>query len=611
MTTHRTGTHHTDEAKQKISAARVGKAAGVNHYRYGKKLSAEVREKIAATQRGVKKAPRILSPEGRAKIAAAAAAGHYASFAGKAHTAEAREKMSRAVVAFLPDGSTVRYSGLSALRDAVGTSIATIIRACKSRGIPLVKGPCAGWVLWYEGEQPEENCPRTPLQDFYSRAIEAHQGRYTYPVKDFQSMHHKVSVVCPDHGAFTIKASKHLHAGQGCAVCGKALCGIRNDVQGSAMKAAQSKIRSYAEGFIARAEAVHGSKYDYTHTQYHGAKKKVLIGCPKHGQFSQGAWDHTVKAHGCPRCGNTQSKQETRIAEYLSMFTPTVSRDRTILKPKELDIYLPEKKLAIEYCGMYWHSHFNAEDNRTGKNKHFQKYQLCAEQGIRLLTIYEAEWEEREPAIRRLLRNAVGKGRGKLMARKCELRKVATAEARVFYEKYHPQGGAGSGEHYGLYWKSKLVACMRFSFGQNDRGTGAAKRTWTLGRYATRVTVAGAASRLFKAFVQEHNPPEVKSFSDNRYFSGGMYTQLGFTLEQDVTPDYQVWSPKTGLRPKSHYQRRQLPQRLLEHEVVDTFIPETDPRTESDMTYLMGCGRIYDCGKKRWVWRVAPQGKTE
>jgi len=141
--------------------------------------------------------------------------------------------------------------------------------------------------------------------------------------------------------------------------------------------------------------------------------------------------------------------------------------------------------------------------------------------------------------------------------------------AKDFYEKYHPQGGAGNGIHYGLYWKNKLVACMRFTYGANDRGAGAATRVWTLSRYATRTTISGGASKLFKAFIQEHNPVEVKSFSDNRYFSGAMYTQLGFDLIEETPPDYQVWSPKIGVKPKSHYQRRHIAQRLKDHNSPD------------------------------------------
>ena len=46
---------------------RKGKAAGPEHYRYGKTVSEETRRKIGDTQRGVKKEPRTFTPEGLAR----------------------------------------------------------------------------------------------------------------------------------------------------------------------------------------------------------------------------------------------------------------------------------------------------------------------------------------------------------------------------------------------------------------------------------------------------------------------------------------------------------------------------------------------------------------
>lgn len=352
----------------------------------------------------------------------------------------------------------------------------------------------------------------------------------------------------------------------------------------------------------ARLNAVHGARLVYV-GGYQNMLTDAEFACVEHGVISR-AHPHNVLrgANPCPKCNHMKSAPEDALARFLSIFTKVEQRNRTILKPKELDIYLPDDKLAVEYCGMHWHSHKDREDERKNKLRHYEKFKACAEQGIRLITIYETDWKENPRAIKRLLRNAIGKSKGKLMARKCELRKVTNKEAAVFYDRYHPQGGAGHGEHYALFWKGKMVACMRFVLGANDRGAGAANRVWTLGRYATRVNVAGAASRLFKAFVAEHNPPEVKSFSDNRLFGGGMYEKLGFVLEENVAPDYQVWSQKLGLRPKPHYQRRQLQKRLREHGFDETYDHLTDPRTEAEMTYYMGARRIYDCGKKRWLW---------
>lgn len=425
--------------------------------------------------------------------------------------------------------------------------------------------------------------------DWIGRFRSVHGERYNYDDVIFTGYKTPVNIGCPEHGVFTQTPDNHYRNAQGCPKC-----------KGARIRA--SKQLPVAE-FVRRATEVHGGRFLYQHTQFNNMLRDVVqIECIQHGLFTQSPVNHLAGKIGCTKCNHMKSKGEEAVFQFVSNHAVVKQRDRTVLAPKELDIYMPEHNLAIEYCGDYWHSLGTLKEVQPKKHAHHDKYTACKALGIRLLTIYESEWLTREYALRRLLRNAIGKGRGKLMARKCELKRAPLSEARAFYERYHPQGGDGSGEHYGLYWRSKLVACMRFTFGANDRGDARA-RVWTLTRYATRVTVAGGASRLFKAFLDEFKPSEVKSFSDNRYFDGGMYTQLGFTLEEETGPDYQVWSPKLGLRPKSHYQRRNIPKRLLEHGVTETFDPETDPRSESDMTFLMGCRRLYDCGKKRWVWR--------
>lgn len=60
---------------------------------------------------------------------------------------------------------------------------------------------------------------------------------------------------------------------------------------------------------------------------------------------------------------------------------------RKIIPPKEIDIYLPDLKLAIEYNGLYFHSTLAG----TNKNYHLEKSLLCREKNIRLIHIYEFE----------------------------------------------------------------------------------------------------------------------------------------------------------------------------------------------------------------------------
>lgn len=61
---------------------------------------------------------------------------------------------------------------------------------------------------------------------------------------------------------------------------------------------------STKEKFVARSREIHGDKYDYSKVVYNGCDKKVIIGCPIHGDFEQTPSHHTSGARGCPKCSN-------------------------------------------------------------------------------------------------------------------------------------------------------------------------------------------------------------------------------------------------------------------------------------------------------------------
>jgi hypothetical protein len=445
----------------------------------------------------------------------------------------------------------------------------------------------------YNQHKPTTNRKRAykDLETFVAAATEKHGGKYSYEHVDYKNAHAHVAITCPKHGDFLQSPTNHIQ-GKGCPTC--------SNEKNPTMQPKDPKV------FFEQAKAVWGEAFDYSESVYVGAKVHFTFRCTLHDTVIKQTPDNHLnnKQNPCPRCNHMKSAPEQAIAEGLALFTPVVQRDRTQIAPKELDVLLPEKALAIEYCGEYWHSSGDLDHEALHSMDHYNKYKACQDKGIRLITVFETEWKQRNYALRRLLRNAVGASRGRVMARKCTLRPVEHREAADFYDRYHPQGGAGRGAHYGLYWNDKLVACMRFTEGANDRGANR-RRVWTLTRYATRINVAGGASRLFKAFLQDKRPREVKSFSDNRYFEGGMYEKLGFTCVEETKPDYQVWHPKLGLLNKPAWQRRSIPLRAREIGVEVDFDPDTDPRTERDLTFLLGGRRIYDCGKKKWVWKAA------
>ena len=140
----RLGSKHLEATIELMSENRKGKHAGENHYRYGKTVSEEVRKKIGDAQRGVKKAPgRKVSEEGKAKIRAAAEAGHYSHWQGKQHTEESKAKMSKRILEIT---NNLEFPSLTAALQHFGMTMPTLNRALKSDK-KISKGKFAG--LWF------------------------------------------------------------------------------------------------------------------------------------------------------------------------------------------------------------------------------------------------------------------------------------------------------------------------------------------------------------------------------------------------------------------------------------------------------------------------------
>lgn len=443
---------------------------------------------------------------------------------------------------------------------------------------------------------------RLTPEEAIAKAKAKHNGFYTYERSVYRTGSEKMTVTCPLHGDFQVAASNHIVGGRGCPSCGATKRGHRGNPVAAARKTADAKMAKFTQVFLDRALDTHGPRYDYSKMVYKGQRTPLEIVCSEHGSFFQTPGHHIRREHGCPECSHHRSKGEAEILAFVSEMVEAASRRRDIVPPKELDIYIPDHALAIEYCGEYWHGARNAEEESFARTRHLDKMRACEAKGVRLLTVFENDWRNRPQALKHLIKNALGKTDGSVMARKCRIGPVGPVRAREFYEAYHPQGGGGHGRCYGLYDGEELVACMRFAFGINDRGYGS-ERVWSLSRYATSKSVAGGASRLLKAFIEEVDPPRIKSFSDNRYFTGKMYERLGFALEENIPPEYQVYHIKTGLLPKTSWQRSKIAARIRDVGSTETYNHETDHRTEREMTYLLGARRVYDCGKKRWVWR--------
>jgi very-short-patch-repair endonuclease len=232
-----------------------------------------------------------------------------------------------------------------------------------------------------------QGCPKCKGRNLSREDIillfrEKHGDKYDYSKVEYRKMMEKVCIICPEHGEFWQSPQKHIN-GQGCPKCGGTV------VMGK-------------EEFISRSNILHNGKYRYEKIHYVNNKTKVEITCLKHGSFWQTPFNH-LKGHGCPKCVDNTSVYENEICDFIQgLGIKVIKSDRTIITPYELDIVLPEKNIAIEFDGLYWHS-----SKKVDKGYHLMKTELCEQKGIHLIHIFEDEWLEQKEIVKEKLKTVI------------------------------------------------------------------------------------------------------------------------------------------------------------------------------------------------------------
>jgi thiol-disulfide isomerase/thioredoxin len=284
------------------------------------------------------------------------------------------------------------------------------------------------------------------------------------------------------------------------------------------------------------------------------------------------------KGSGCPSCDS--SKEEKEILNFLTRKGEQVLlhvRDK--IAPQELDLLVPDKSLAVEHCGLYWHS----ERNKKDRFYHLLKLAACNEVGIRLLTIFSDEWLNRKNQIINFMSSLLGHNK-KIHARNTKVVVgISNEEAKLFLEENHIQGSCTFTYSVGLYYENNLVGIctVRKHHRQNSKD-------WVLNRlcFASGITVVGGSSKLVKNIVKQlSDPTSLITFADRRWSEGGVYLKAGFFQEKVLPPDYSYC--------KQRYRKSKQSLRKKDTE-------KTSGLTEKVLRTQQGWYRIWDCGKIRF-----------
>lgn len=219
------------------------------------------------------------------------------------------------------------------------------------------------------------------LKEVLKYANKVHHGKYDYSlITKYENDKIKYPIIChekfpngKEHGIFMKSFNFHIHKKQGCPIC--------SEIQ----RIKKRKITN--EDFIKKANKIHGNKFYYDKTDVNNRDEdgKVIITCPKHGDFKQTPSNHLF-GQGCPICKTSKLEQEMSI--FLSENAVNYIHEKTFewLGSKRLDFYLPDYNVAIECQGIqhFIDDHFY-ESLKITQERDKIKRKLCEKNGVKIL----------------------------------------------------------------------------------------------------------------------------------------------------------------------------------------------------------------------------------
>lgn len=414
-----------------------------------------------------------------------------------------------------------------------------------------------------------------------------YKNKYDYSLinlKTLNNINNKVSIICPVHGVFEQSFYCHFYIHNECNACSKSLT--------------LEDIKTVVNSSV---------KYNKTDEVFYDFKDDIQLVnrltlrnlyCKEHKLYFDKTYTAFKNNPKCPGCSCITSQYESDILSYVKELEPSIeliqSHRPSWMLGKELDIFIPKYNLAIEFNGSVFHHSSKSEfvskfckDTYKNPNYHYDKWKLCKDNGITLLSIYDFYWfiDDKQSIYKSKIKHYMQKDK-KIFARKCFVKDISYEEAVTFYQDNHLEGSGfnyPSSNSVGLFFQDEMIMCASLI---NYYNQSSKLKELKLHRICTlqNFTVVGGISKLSKYLKN--------TYGEFKYYitltTGG--STLNFYNIDTISLRY-FWVNSKD--PKEYYHRNYCQKNLLEKHFHQPLFEED---TENTYMERLGFLKIYDNG---------------
>jgi hypothetical protein len=283
----------------------------------------------------------------------------------------------------------------------------------------------------------------------------------------------------------------------------------------------------------------------------------------------------------CNPISENASLVEIELRNFVASLGVTYRANYIFTKSRqEIDVYLPNYKLGIEFDGLYWHSEL-FRDREYHKNKTNE----CEKLGIQLLHVFEDEWYYKRNIVKSIIKSKLNLFDCTINASDCEVKNIDNEECSRFLDLNHIYGNINTTIKLGLYCGDDLVSVMTFEKAR----IGFDEKIFNLNRFTNKLNtqVIGAENKLLEYFIVEYSPKKIIAYADKRYSKGEPYEKMGFNFVHVNPPSYSYFNRN---QKKRYHRFKYRKENIIKYGWFDA------NKTINEILLSNNIIKIYDCG---------------